>query len=352
MTDSIGKGVIREALKRIDSRQPRAPGFFPVRWSFLVVLLWAAGFTWCASQTVLAQTVEVDATLSRDYVSDVLNQSVNTNTLFASQDVISNGRFVQRRLNQPDSKYEMFRLPAEVAFGEAKDTVRPFVRGGFGLLRTTAGVAPRDIEGQNDFSITELFALTSGGGVWVRLSDQLLVAPAFLLSYTHLSNSYDFNNSFSQQVLAREYGDFYNWRLDLFTYTPSLRIVYESALGGGTLRNTVGASQLINDSIRSTSEAAQINSASGIVSTRLEYRRDLGISLHENGVAVQPFFQWSNLSGKAASGLNLVNLFEVGADLISVLKEPWFIFSELYVGASYVTGDNFEGYHIGIGGHV
>jgi hypothetical protein len=300
----------------------------------------------------VTQTVEPDATLSRDYVRDVLNESVNTNTLFASQDVISNGRFVQRRLNQPDSKYEMFRLPVEMVFGESSDTVRPFVRGSVGLLRTTAGVAPINADGQNDFSVTELFALTSGTGVWVRLSEEFSIAPALLLSYTHLSNSYDFNNSFSQEVLAREYGDFYNWRLDLLTYMPSLRMVYESALGAGKLRNTIAASQLINDSIHSTSEAAQIDSASGIVSTRLEYRRDLGISVHENGIAVQPFFQWSNISGKAASGLNLVNLYEVGADLISVLKEPWFIFSEVYVGASYVTGDNFEGYHIGLGGHV
>ncbi len=303
-------------------------------------------------RTSVAQTIEADTTLSRDYVRDVLNESVNTNTLFASQDVISNGRFVQRRLNQPDSKYEMFRLPAEMVFGEASDTVRPFVRGSFGVLRTTAGVAPRNADGENDFSVTELFALASGTGVWVRLSDQFSIAPALLLSYTHLSNSYDFNNSFSQEVLALEYGDFYNWRLDLLTYMPSLRMVYQSALGTGRLRNTIAASQLINDSIHSTSDAAQINSASGIVSNRLEYRRDLGVSVRENGVAVQPFFQWSNISGKAASGLNLVNLYEVGADLISVLKEPWFIFSEVYVGASYVTGDNFEGYHIGIGGHV
>jgi hypothetical protein len=316
---------------------------------FVALLVCLVGLT---SVPGFAQTVEADATLSRDYVKDVLNESVNTNTLFASQDVISNGRFVQRRLNQPDSKYEMFRIPGEVVFGDDSDTVRPFVRGGVGLLRTTAGVAPRGPEGQNDFSITELFALTSGSGAWIQLSDELSIAPAMLVSYTHLSNSYDFNNSFSQQVLAREFGDFYNWRLDLLTYTPSLRVVYQRNLGAGTLRNTVAASQLINDSIRSTSDAAQINSASGIVSTRLEYRRDLGISVHDNRLAAQPFFQWSNISGKAASGLNLVNLYEVGADLISVLKDPWFIFSEIYVGASYVTGDNFEGYHIGIGGHV
>lgn len=327
-------------------------GALMARWFRCAIISFVAALLANAPAPGHAQTVERDATLSRDYVSDVLNESVNTNTLFASQDVISNGRFVQRRLNQPDSKYEMFRLPAEMVFGEKSDTIRPFVRGTMGLLRTTSGVAPVSGSGPSDFSVTELFALTGGTGVWVQLSDELSFAPALLLSYTHLTNDYDFNNTFSQEVLSQEYGDFYNWKLDLLTYTPSLRLVYERPVGSGKLRNTIAASQLINDSIHSTSDAAQINSASGIVSTRLEYRRDLGLSVSENGLAVQPFFQWSNLSGKAASGLNLVNLYEVGADLISVLREPWLIFSEVYVGASYVTGDSFEGYHLGIGGHV
>jgi hypothetical protein len=239
-----------------------------------------------------------------------------------------------------------------MAFGEKEQGVRPFVRGMIGVLRATSGVAPVEGEGINDFSVTELFSVTSGPGVWLRISDQFRFAPAFLVSYTHLDNSYDFNNSFSQSVLSQQFGDFYNWRLDVLTYAPSLRVVFEQPVGRGTFKNTVSASQLINDSVRSTSESARINSSSGIVSTRFEYRRDLGIEMAGNRAALQPFFQWSNISGQAASGLNLVNLFEVGADVISVLKDPWLIFSEVYVGASYVSGDNFEGYHIGIGGHV
>ncbi len=291
------------------------------------------------------------SSLSRSYVSEVLNEAVNTNTLIAAQDLISNGRFVQRRRGQPDTKYETFRLPAEVAFGEASDSVRPFVRGSFGLLRVTSGVAPVEGEGDNDLSISRLFALTSGGGVSIRLAEGFTIAPAFLITYTHLRNAYDFNNPFSQQVLREEYGDFYNWSLDLVTYIPSLRMVYESAFATGKFRYLVTVSQLLNDSFHSTSSATSINSASGLVANRVEFRQNLGVSVGDAGLAVQPFFQWSNISGKAASGLNFVNLFEVGADLISIFKEPLWVLSEMYVGASYVSADNFEGYHIGLGGH-
>ena len=324
-------------------------GRYPLRRGIAALLVWCLV---CGCRDGFAQTPNGRESLSRDYASDILNEAVNTNTLFASQDVISNGRFLKRRQGQPDTKYEMFRLPAEFSLGSKGDTVRPFVRGMFGALRATSGVAPVEGGGQSDFSVTELFSVTSGIGCWIQLTEGLSVAPAALVSYTHLSNAYDFNNSFSQDVLRRQYGDFYNWNLDVLTYIPSFRAVYEGHIGDDRWRNTVSVSQLLNDSVHTTSDSAQINSASGIVSNRIEYQRSLGVSVGSATLALQPFFQWSNISGKAASGLSLVNLFEVGADVLSLLKEPWLIFSEVYVGASYVSGDNFEGYHIGIGAHV
>jgi hypothetical protein len=317
---------------------------------FFLSCYWASGVC-VAGATPVGEKTGKQTGISRDYVTGVLNEAVNTNTLIASQDLISNGRFVQRNRGQPDTKYETFRLPAEAVFGEKTDVVRPFVRGSFGLLRVTSGVAPLDGVGDNDFSVSRLFALTSGGGVYIRLAEGLSIAPAFLVTYTHLRNSYNFNNPFSQRVLEGEYGEFYNWNLDLLTYIPALRMVYEHELATGKFRYIVSVSQLLNDSIHSTSRATKIDSASGLVANRVEFRQDLGLSVGNAALAVQPFFQWSNISGKAASGLNFVNLFEVGADLISLLREPLWLFSEVYIGASYVSADNFEGYHIGIGGH-
>jgi hypothetical protein len=226
------------------------------------------------------------------------------------------------------------------------------VRGAFGLLRVTGGVAAVEGDGEADFSVSRLFTLTSGGGVSVRIAPGLTFSPALVVSYTYLQNDYDFNNAFSQAVLQQEYGDFYNWNIGVLTYTPAARLVYELGMEPNRVRYLLSVSQLLNDSIHASSDSVSIDSASGLVSNRIEYRQDLGVSTGPARLAVQPFFQWSNISGKAASGLNLVNLFEVGADLVSVLKEPFGVFSELYVGASYVSGDNFEGYHIGLGGRA
>lgn len=310
-----------------------------------------ATFSLLTVGSALAQT-QPSPGFNRDFAEEVLNESVNTNTLISAQDLISNGRFLQRRRQQPDTKYETFRVPLEKSFGERDDAVRPFVRGSAGVLKVTGGSAPLDGIGDSDFSVSRLASFTTGFGAYFRLFDGLSVAPAALLSYTHIRNEYDFNNPYSQSVLERDFGEFYNWSLDLFTYIPQLRMVYERELTTGRFRYTVMVSQLFNDSFHSSSASVKINSASGLVSNRIEFLRDLGLSVGEARLGVQPFFQWGNISGVAAKGLNFVNMYEVGADLVSKLKEPFLMFSDVFIGASYVSADNFEGYHIGLGGHV
>ncbi len=287
---------------------------------------------------------------TRDYAEEVLNESVNTNTLFSSHDLISNGRFLQRRRDQPDTQYDSFRVPVEILLSDKTDSVRPFFRTGFGLLKVTGGAAPVEGEGINDFSITKVLCLSSGIGTYIDLAEGLSIAPALMVSYSHLRNDYDFNNPFSQDVLREQYGEFYNWGLDLFTYTPQIRLVYETQVATGRFRYVLSASQLFNDSFHSASADVKINSSSGLVSNRVEYQHDLGVSAGTAALAVQPFFQWGNISGKAASGLNFVNMFEMGADMISTFKEKLGPLSAVYIGASYVSADSFEGYHIGLGG--
>lgn len=289
--------------------------------------------------------------ITQEYANKAINEAVNTSTLFASQDFISTGRFLQRRRGQPDTSYETFRVPGEVTFGEHDDTIRPFVLGHFALLKVTSGVAAADGNGPNDFSVSNLSALTSGTGVYIRLWKELSIAPTLAVSFAHLRSSYDFNNSFSQRVLQKQDHEYYNWSMNLFTYNPGIRVLYDTQVGAGTFYYTIGFMQLLNDSINSTSDAINIDSASSLLSNRLEYMAPLGVSLADAELSIKPIFQWSNISGKAAAGLGFVNMYEVGADVLADVKESFLWFSQVYVGASYISADNFEGYHIGFGGH-
>jgi hypothetical protein len=64
---------------------------------------------------------------------------------------------------------------------------------------------------------------------------------------------------------------------------------------------------------------------------------------------VRPMFQWNNVSGSAVAGIGLRDLYEVGADVVAKILEADTWISTMTVGASYLTGDSFEGYHLGLG---
>jgi hypothetical protein len=304
-----------------------------------------------APAVALSQNGPTPLIFNEEYANQVINETVNTNTLLASQDLIANGRYVQRRNGEPDSKYEMLRLPVEIPLAERDSVFRPFVMSSGATLKVTTGASTINGEGESDFSVSRLFSVTGGGGAYFRLYERFFVVPSIGLTYTHLRNNYDYNNPYSQAVLQTLGGDFFNWKVDLLTYSPTIRFIYEGAMGSGTAKWVAGFSHLLNDSIHTTSDKIKVDSATGFLWNRIEYKKPLGVEVGGGELALRPIFQWSNISGKAAAGLNLVNLFEVGADLMTLFKDSGSFFSDVYVGASYVSGDSFEGYHLGLGGH-
>lgn len=309
----------------------------------------------CGASVAAAQVVPLTADPvqgnQQQFANEVINESVNTTTLFASQDIFSTGRFVKRRIDQPDTHYDTARTPFEIRLSEKTDRWQPYVYGSGALLKVSSGASkPPGADGEDDFSTGKLFAVAAGMGSYLRVSDDFKLSLSCALAFSHLTNRYDFNNSYSQSVLEPDNKLYYNWNMNLFTYTPTAKAIYESQWGDSIANVTLAYSQLFNDSIDSSSPAINIDSASGILWSRVSYSEPTGVEMLNADTRIRPYFQWSNISGKAAKGLDLVNLYEMGADVVFDFKEKVLVFSQMYWGGSYVTGDSFEGYHIGFGG--
>lgn len=311
----------------------------------------AAGWTDSAVAQVVPFAQGNGSGSQQQFANEVINESVNTTTLFASQDIFSTGSFSKRSSDQPDTHYDTARTPFEVKLSDGKGRWQPFVYGSGALLKVTSGASkPPGAEGQDDFSTSHLFAVAGGLGSYLRVSDDFKLSVSCAVTFSHLRNTYDFNNSYSQRVLEPDSDLYYNWDLNLFTYSPTAKAIYESHWGESIANLTVGYSELFNDSVDSSSPAINIDSATGIFWSRASYTEPTGVDAIGAATSLRPFFQWSNINGKAAKGLDLFNLYEVGADVVFDFKEKFLLFSQMYWGGSYVTGDSFEGYHIGFGG--
>lgn len=293
--------------------------------------------------------VQQDSGEVAEFVNGIINESVNANTLFASQEAIATGRFTQRQNSQPDKDYTTVRLPGEFVFGELDEPVRPFIEGNGALLRTTAGFNPPDKVGEADFTVTSLFALSVGGGAFIKLSDTLTFAPGAALSYSHIRNRYDFNNPYSQTYLEQYESDLFNWSMDVLTYIPSLKMFYQEDVGFAVFNYQIAYTYLFNDTISDDSSVIDVSSSTGLCSNRFDLLIPTGVMIDASSLFVRPMFQWNNISGNAVAGLGLRDLYEVGADIVGKVLEGRSFISTVTVGASYVTGDSFEGYHLGAG---
>ena len=293
--------------------------------------------------------MQQDAGEVAEFVNGIINESVNANTLFASQEAIATGRFTQRQNSQPDKDYTTVRLPGEFVFGELGEPIRPFVEGNGALLRTTAGFSAPDNIGDADFTVTSLFALSVGGGAFIKLSDTVTFAPGASLSYSHIKNRYDFNNPYSQTYLEQYESDLFNWSMDVLTYTPALKLFYQEDVGFAVFNYQIAYTYLFNDTISDDSSVIDVSSSTGLCSNRIDLLIPTGIMVEASSLFIRPMFQWNNISGNAVAGLGLRDLYEMGADIVGKVLESDSFISTVTVGASYVTGDSFEGYHLGAG---
>jgi hypothetical protein len=223
------------------------------------------------------------------------------------------------------------------------------VVGNAALLRTTAGYNPPTGEGEADFTVTSLFAISAGGGARIKLSDSWTLTPQASLSYSHIKNRYNFNNPYSQTYLEIYESELFNWVMDVLTYTPALKLLYQHDLGIGIFNYQLSYSYLLNDTISDDSSLIDVNSSTGLCSTRLDLLMPTGLTVEGLSLYLRPMFQWNNISGGAVAGLGLRDLYEVGADAVAKVLDEDALVSTMTVGASYVTGDSFEGFHLGAG---
>jgi hypothetical protein len=137
--------------------------------------------------------------------------------------------------------------------------------------------------------------------------------------------------------------------MDVFTYTPSLKLFYQRDIGFAVLNYQIAYTYLFNDAISDDSPAIDVNSSTGLCTNRVDFLIPTGVVVKSSSLFARPMFQWNNISGNAVAGLGLRDLYEVGADLVGKVLETDSFISTFTVGASYVTGDSLEGYHLGAG---
>ena len=282
--------------------------------------------------------------------NDRVNEVVNGVTIFTTQDTASSGvfSFESDSPGVSDVDIDLIKIPVTHTFGEDQDVLRPQVRGVLGNLTSTRSVATGGPGSIDDFSRLEVLTAGVSGGVVYRIWDELRITPLFGIAYSHVKRRYDFNNSFSQTNLLPFDQDAFNTSVDVMTYSPTVELDYTFKKGATTLIPKVRYSHLFNDSVSSKSSVIDVNSDSGMLQSFFDVNTPLGYKLLGQDLGLHPYIVRTDLFGSAKDARGPNYFHELGADLTFTDSNRKTL-KGFSIGGSYLFGEDFTGYRIGVG---
>jgi hypothetical protein len=290
------------------------------------------------------------ATPNPNEFNERVNEVVNGVTIFTSQDTASSGVFSydSDRPGVGDTDIDLIKIPLSHTFGDEADVLRPQVRGVLGSLESKRSIATGNPGDVADFSRLEVLTAGVSGGVVYRAWKELRITPLMGVAYSHLKRRYDYNNSFSQTNLFPYDRDAFNTSADVLTYSPSVEMDYTFREGKTTLIPKVRYAHLFNDSISSKSSVIDVSSDSGLLQSFFDVETPLGYSVYGQDLGLHPFIVRTDVFGSAKEAPGPNYFYEIGADLTFTDADRKLL-EGFSVGASYIFGEDFSGYRIGVG---
>lgn len=300
--------------------------------------------------SLVAMPAIAAAEVSEQEFNDRVNEAVNAVTIFTTQDTASTGvfSFESDRPGASDRDLSILKVPLSHSFGEAGDEFRPEVRGIFGQFQSTFS-PPSPVAGETaDFSRLEANTAGVSGGVAWNAWKKLTVTPLFEIAWTHLKRRYDYNNSFSQANFLPFDREAFNTSVDVITLSPSLEVDYVFADGETTYVPKIRYAQLFNDSTSSKSSVIDINSDSGLLQTFFDVNTPLGYNVRGFDLGLHPYIVRTDVFGEAKDAEGPNYFHEIGVDL-TFDRGADALVNGFSLGGSYIFGDDFTGYRIGLG---
>jgi hypothetical protein len=290
------------------------------------------------------------AQMTTEEFNDRVNEAVNGVTIFTTQDTASSGVFSidSERPGESDRSIDILKLPFTYTFGEEGDEIRPEMRMVFGNFQSNYS-PPSQVPGETaDFSRLDASTLgVSGGFVW-KAWEELRITTLFGVAWTHLKRRYDFNNSFSQANLLPFDREAFNTSIDVLTYSPTLEVSYTFKDSETSFVPKIRYAHLFNDSISSKSSVIDIDSDSGLLQSFFDVNTPLGCNLEGFDLGLHPFIVRTDLFGSAKDAKGPNYFHELGIDL-TFDRGKGHLLQGFSLGASYIFGDDFDGYRLGLG---
>jgi len=286
----------------------------------------------------------------RSEVKNALSGTLNGLVIFGSASTIGSGYFSFEQTDSADTKLDVLRLFNEYSLAEKDEKYSPFINFGIGQVKLSEQISPLEGNGDNDFSRINTFSVGAGLGVDIALSENFYLTPVFDFIYSHSQNDYDFNNEFSQTILALFDKNVFNWDVETLSYNPGLKARYEIKTDSAKIIPSVSYTQIYIDSISTNSDIIDVSTTSGVLNSRIRVEIPDLLCFNEIPLTLIPQFSRTDLYKDARSGTGIKNFHEVSLALLAKDQQFLPIFKDIGISAGYSFGEDITGWRVGLEG--
>ena len=261
--------------------------------------------------------------------------------------------------NTGGSTIHMIKFPYTYYLGPEDWKWKPFIEGNLSYL--VANSTYDDLEsllgrfdtGENPVTLDQTKADTEwtgysaliGLGVKIPIDQAWSFSPSVDVAWSRFENDTEFSGPGGPDYQELLDGLATNWTLDTLTYVGSLRIDYEKELDEILIHLIGKYSHMYTDFRHDDDVLDDFNFRNDIITGQIEISGSFGYSFKGNDLGWDLFFAHHRFSGEVGSLAGAVDYYnEAGAFIRADFAKEILFTNSLKLGASYVRGDDIEGY--------
>ena len=314
----------------------------------MIKLLWVVALPAFASAVASAQPVVPPQAIEQ--FENVIGDRVEAVTILGGDYGAAGGIYTFRSGDVANLSLAKFGGGGNIAepapLGESGLKWAPVLQGNLGHITAINEFRTGYLQGNE--SVYDMLAVQGGGGARFYFTDQLSLAPTISGIYGRTENEFKPRNPIGEAVKAAAAGTFVDWTLETWSVVPSLDLRYDWSWRRTTFEFSSRYNFFHTESFDSSSPVVGVNGDSHTWENKLDVDVPLGWKVFGRELHTGGFFARSELFGGAADGLNADHVHTVnGRFVVDLIDKVWKM-RWLGVGASYIFGDDFDGWTAGV----
>lgn len=278
-----------------------------------------------------------------------INQTLASTILFSAQRTLAGGQF----FFDPDESgaertLTIAKFPGRYTFEDVGTRIHPTIEGLLSFVKLEDQIRVNGKVFDSSYLI-EGYSVGLGGGLRADVDTDFFFYLGARLVYSHLNNALD-NGEFGDALEEFVSPELFNWELNALSIIPKVDFEWQGDFDWGLLQLAGEFVYFRTESTSADDDLLNVDSESFLTKMRVEGGRDLGLSAMDFPLSARVYYELAMLMGDFRQSVDEDLMHTTGVRLLADTDRLWDgLFDNVGLSGTYVWGDDFYGWLVGLG---